>query len=108
MDNDIPYIDDILSIIISLAAPDQIILFGSFARGENKKTSDIDLLVLKKNLENAKAITDNLYLSLYEKKIKIPVDVIVFDYDRYNELKTKIGYIFKKIHEEGKLIYGTL
>jgi predicted nucleotidyltransferase len=47
MDVNIPYIDKIVSIIVSLIDPDQIVLFGSYARGENKKTSDIDLLVLK-------------------------------------------------------------
>jgi len=32
----IPYIDKIISIIVSLVSPDQIILFGSYARGNNK------------------------------------------------------------------------
>jgi predicted nucleotidyltransferase len=33
MNNTIPGIDKIISIIVSLASPDQIILFGSYARG---------------------------------------------------------------------------
>ena len=108
MDVNIPYIDKIVSIIVSSVDPDQIILFGSYARGENKNTSDIDLLVLKKNLQNTKIITDNLYMSFFDNKIKIPVDLIVFDYDKYNNLKNEIGYIYKTISREGKLIYGTV
>ena len=33
-DYKIPYIDKIVSIIVSLASPDQIILFGSYAQGK--------------------------------------------------------------------------
>ena len=108
MDVNIPYIDKIVSIIVASVDPAQIILFGSYARGENKNTSDIDLLVLKKNLQNAKIVTDNLYMSFFDNKIKIPVDLIVLDYDKYNNLKNEIGYIYKTISKEGKLIYGTV
>jgi predicted nucleotidyltransferase len=108
MDVTIPYIDKIVPIIVSLIDPDQIVLFGSYARGENKKTSDIDLLVLKRNLQNTKTLTDNLYMSFFDNKIKIPVDLLVLDYDKYNNLKNEIGYIYKTISKEGKLIYGTV
>ncbi|GHV75345.1 hypothetical protein AGMMS49942_01660 [Spirochaetia bacterium] len=57
MGDNIPYIDKILPIVISLASPDQIILFGSYARGDNTQKSDIDLLIVKKkNLKNGPAI----------------------------------------------------
>jgi predicted nucleotidyltransferase len=108
MDMNIPFMDKIISIIVSLVDPEQIVLFGSYARGENKNTSDIDLLILKRNLKNSKTITDNLYRSFFDNKIKIPVDLIVIDYDKYNNLKNEIGYIYKTINEEGKLIYGTV
>ena len=105
---DIPFIDKIISIIASSVKPDQIILFGSYARGENSNTSDIDLLILKRNLKNANNITDNLYMQFFDNKIKIPVDLLIVDLDKYNELKHEIGYIYKTINEEGKLIYGTV
>ena len=108
MDVNIPYIEKIVSIIVSLVDPDQIVLFGSYARGENKNTSDVDLLVLKRKLQNTKNITDSLYMSFFDNKIKIPVDLIVLDYDKYDNLKNEIGYIYKTISKEGKLIYGTV
>ena len=106
MDMNIPFLDEIVSIIVSSVEPDQIVLFGSYARGQNGSKSDIDLLILKKNLKNAKNITDNLYMSFFNNKIKVPVDLIVVDYDKYNMLKNEIGYIYKTINTEGKLIYG--
>jgi predicted nucleotidyltransferase len=108
MDMKIPFIDKIVSLIVSHVSPDQIVLFGSYARGDNTEKSDVDLLILKKNLKNSKTITDNLYMSFFDNEIKIPVDLIVIDYDKYHNLKNEIGYIYKTINREGKIIYGTV
>ncbi|GMO33402.1 MAG: hypothetical protein Ta2F_09210 [Termitinemataceae bacterium] len=108
MGDNIPYIDKILPIVVSLASPDQIILFGSYARGDNTQKSDIDLLIIKKNLKNGSDIIDSIYMAFYENKIEIPVDLLTIDYNRYIELSNEIGYIYKTIKKEGKIIYGTL
>ncbi|MDR0609783.1 MAG: nucleotidyltransferase domain-containing protein [Planctomycetaceae bacterium] len=108
MDNKIPYIDQIISIIVSIASPDQIILFGSYARGDHTEKSDIDLLIVKKGLKNGFKITDSIYMAFLDSDIGIPVDLIAMDYDRYIELSDTIGYVYKTIKKEGKVIYGTL
>jgi predicted nucleotidyltransferase len=108
MDNNIPYIDKIISIIVSLASPDQIILFGSYAQGNNTKKSDIDLLIIKKGLKNSFNIIDSIYMAFYENKIKIPVDLLAIDFIRYNEINNEIGCIYKTIKEQGQILYGTL
>jgi predicted nucleotidyltransferase len=107
MDN-IPYIDKIISIIISIAEPDQIILFGSYARGDNTEKSDIDLLIIKKELKNSFSIIDSIYMAFYENKIKISVDLLAIDFNRYNKINNEIGYIYKTIKEQGKVLYGAL
>jgi len=108
MYNNIPYIDQIIPIIKSIASPDQIILFGSYARGDNTEKSDIDLLIIKKGLKKGRDIIGSIYMAFYENKINIPVDLLAIDYNRYNELNNEIGYIYKTIKEQGKVIYGTL
>jgi predicted nucleotidyltransferase len=108
MDANIPYLDEIVSIIVSLASPDQIILFGSYARGDNTDKSDIDLLIIKKGLKNGRKISGSIYMAFLENEIGIPVDLLTIDYDKYIELNNKIGYIYKTIRQEGKVIYGTL
>ena len=108
MDNNIPYMDKIIPLIVSLVKPDQIILFGSYARGDNTEKSDIDLLIIKKGLKNGRKISGSLYKAFFENKIGIPVDLLTIDYDRYIELNNEIGYIYKTIKEQGKVIYGTL
>ena len=103
-----PKIDKIIPIIVSIASPDQIILFGSYARGDNTEKSDIDLLILKKGLKNGFDLIDSIYHSFFDHKIGVAVDLLTIDYDRYLELNNEIGYIYKTIREEGKVIYGSL
>jgi predicted nucleotidyltransferase len=108
MNNNIPYIDKIIPIMVSLASPDQIILFGSYARGDNTEKSDIDLLVIKRNLKNGLNIIDSIYMAFYENKIMIPVDLLAIDYNKYVSINNEIGCIYKTINEQGKVLYGTL
>jgi predicted nucleotidyltransferase len=107
MDINVPFIDKIVPLIVSLVSPDQIILFGSYARGDNTEKSDIDLLIIKKDLKNGRGINNIIYKAFFENKISIPVDLISIDYNKYIELNNKIGYIYKTIKEQGKILYGT-
>jgi predicted nucleotidyltransferase len=66
MDRNVPFIDKIAPMIVSLASPDQIILFGSSARGDNTDKSDIDLLIIKKDLKKGHEI-NNIFLGLFLK-----------------------------------------
>jgi hypothetical protein len=43
-----------------------------------------------------------------ENEIGVPVDLLTVDFNRYKELNNEIGYIYKTIKEEGKVIYGSL
>ena len=108
MDVNIPYIEKIIPIIVSLASPDQIILFGSYAKGENTEKSDIDLLIVKKSLKNGREMSGLIYKAFLENEIEVPVDLLTIDYNRYLELNNEIGYIYKTIKEEGKVIYDSL
>ena len=108
MDKNIPYIDKIVPLIVSLVSPDQIVLFGSYARGDHKEKSDIDLLIIKRNLKNEREMNNILYKAFFDNKINIPIDLISIDYNKYLELNNEIGYIYKTIKEQGKIIYGTL
>jgi len=49
-----------------------------------------------------------IYKAFFENEIGVPVDLLTIDYNRYIELNNEIGYIYKKIKEEGKVIYGSL
>jgi predicted nucleotidyltransferase len=103
MNQNLPVMERIVTFITSRISPEKIVLFGSYARGEN---SDIDILILIKNLENERKITGLLYKELLSSDISIPIDFLALDYDKYNKLKNKIGYIYKTIEKEGQILYG--
>lgn len=108
MNGNIPFVDKIVSIIVSFASSDQIILFGSYARGDHTEKSDVDLLIVKRNLSNGREMNNLLYRAFFDDKINIPIDLIAIDYDKYIELNDKTGYIYKTIKEQGRILYGIL
>jgi predicted nucleotidyltransferase len=103
-----PIIQKIVDLIVPLVDPDRIILFGSYARGDFSEHSDVDLLVLKRGLENVGEIEDKIYYSFYENKIRVDVDVIAMDYDRYFDVLDDFGYIYRNINKEGIVLYESI
>jgi len=92
-----------IEIIVQVAKPDKIILFGSHARGDNKPESDYDLLVLKRGLTKQRALTQEIYLSF--KDIGASVDVIVADLEKYDQLKTDPYMIYYEAAKNGRMVY---
>ncbi|MCL2218701.1 MAG: nucleotidyltransferase domain-containing protein [Chitinispirillia bacterium] len=106
MNRKIPIFRQIVDFITSKVSPERIVLFGSYARGNYGKHSDIDILVVMKNLDNERKLTKSLYRALLNEDISTPVDIIAADYDRYNTLKDRTGLIYKTIEREGQLLYA--
>lgn len=105
MNQNLPLMERIVTFITSKISLERIILFGSYARGDNKKNSDIDILIIIKNLTNERKITGTLYKELLKENISIPIDLLAIDYDKYNKLKNEAGYIYKTIEREGQILY---
>jgi predicted nucleotidyltransferase len=105
MKENLPEIKRLVALITSKITPEKIILFGSYARGDNNDKSDIDILIIMKNLKNEREITGLLYKSLLKEDITTPVDLLAVDNEKYNILKDKNGYIYKTIEQEGKILY---
>jgi predicted nucleotidyltransferase len=92
-----------IRIIVEVAEPDKIILFGSHARGDDRPDSDYDILVLKKGAKRQRALTQKIYMEF--KDIGAPIDVIVADLDRFEELKTDPYLIYAEAARNGRTVY---
>ena len=92
-----------IEIIVQVADPDKIILFGSRARGDNKKDSDYDICVIKRDVEHRRKLAQKLYRSLYG--VRIPIDIIVETPENFDEFKDKSFMVYKEIAKDGKVIY---
>ena len=97
------YIDRIVRRIAKKYHPDQIILFGSHARGEAGPDSDIDLLIVMpipgSKLEAGLAIRRALG------NLPIPFDLVLSTPEEFAWRKDVVGTIEWPAAREGKVVY---
>lgn len=90
--------------IVEVSQPERIILFGSAARGQMTPDSDIDLIVVKSDVEHRGRMADRIYRNLWG--IGVPVDIIVYTSEDIDRFRDKIGTIVKPALREGREIYA--
>ena len=95
-------LDDIVDRIVQTVAPEKIILFGSAARGEMNRHSDVDLLVVK-DASDFHKLTGQIYHSLYG--VGAPVDVCMVTPDDVERYKDSHPLIVKPALREGRVVY---
>jgi predicted nucleotidyltransferase len=84
--------------------PDQIILFGSQARGTAGPGSDVDLLVVMPFTGSKRARQLELRMALHD--IVVPKDIILATPDEVARRRDIVGTIIRPALREGKLLYA--
>lgn len=98
-------IKDIVERIASTAQPDKIILFGSYANGTPNRDSDIDLLVIKRDIKSKMEEYSKIRKSL--KGIRFPFDIIVMSLEEYEYYSINWrNSILAEARKKGTIIYG--
>ena len=95
-------LDSIVGRIVEVAQPERIILFGSAARGEMGRNSDVDLLIVKDGAD-ALDLMARIYRRLHG--VGAAVDAIVVspaDVERY---KDSHALVIKPALKEGRVVY---
>ena len=97
-------INTIADQIIQKYKPEKIILFGSAARGEFRRDSDVDLLIIKKDTPLYGEDRIRELNRLIQRNI--PLDLLVYRPEEF-EKRLEMGDPFlKRILKEGKVLYG--
>ena len=96
-------LDEIVRRIVKIADPDKIILFGSAARGEMGRHSDVDLLVVKSGCAHRRKLAQEIYKSLLG--VGLPVDVVVVTPEDIERYRDAIGLVIEPAVREGKVVY---
>ena len=81
---------------------EKAIIFGSAARGELKRGSDIDLIIVSKKYgrKDVFKIVPKLYEEWHEKqKIDYPVDIILFNIKEFNKLRKEVSIVSEALRE---------
>ena len=94
-------LNDIIRRIVEVAEPERIILFGSAARGEMNRHSDVDLLVVKEGGDAN--LTARIYEKLYG--VGIAVDAIVVSPSDAERYKNSHALVIKPALLEGRVVY---
>ena len=95
-------LDDIVRRIAEVAQPEKIILFGSAARGDMNRHSDIDLLVIKEGADPLELMGD-IYMNL--DGVGAAVDAVVVTPDDVERYKDSHAVIVKPALQEGRVVY---
>jgi predicted nucleotidyltransferase len=90
--------------ITSLFNPDQIILFGTQARGDADVDSDIDLLVVMPSCENRKAITISIMKSLSD--LPVSKDIVVTTSQELALRGKLANTVLNPALHEGRVLYA--
>ena len=83
--------------------PLQIILFGSQARGDADRDSDIDLLVVFAELTDKRKTAIDLDRALSD--VPVAKDIIVSTPEELERSRTRIGSVLRYAQQEGKILW---
>ena len=96
-------IDEIIRRIVEVARPEQLILFGSAARGTTSPHSDLDFLVVKAGRYNSRKVAGAIYLRM--RGIAQAIDLVVVTPQQVEEYRNSPFSVVYPAMREGKVVY---
>lgn len=83
--------------------PKKIILFGSAARDEFGKNSDLDFLIIKNTSKPRYQRSPEVYRCLRNRTL--PIDILVYTPEEIQERLSLGDFFIKRVLKEGKVLY---
>jgi predicted nucleotidyltransferase len=80
-----------------------IIMFGSRARGDERETSDLDLMVVEPEVKARRE--EMVRLSRVLRPLRIPVDIVVIGRADFEKWSKAPGTVFHLAATEGKVLH---
>jgi len=94
---------EIVQRIVEAVHPLRIIMFGSAARGEMGRDSDLDLMVVMPDGTHRRHTAQFLYGKLSE--VMIPKDIVVATLSDLAQYGQTRGFVYREALREGKVLY---
>ncbi len=105
-------VDDIIQqavdSIVSEIRPEQIILFGAFARGDACPDSDLDFLVIQSEpftpqMSRRKTFARPCRALM---TLPLPADILLYSRNEVENLSRSPGHVVSQALQEGKMLYA--
>ena len=96
---------DMVADIVGAVHPEKIVLFGSRARGESNRDSDVDLLIVVRDFEAAtrQQLLSKVRNGLFD--YLVPIDLVLYaqgELSRFSEWK---NHVVRTALDEGRVLY---
>jgi len=93
--------------LISVEAftPERIVLFGSFARGDQNRASDIDLVVIARTALPFCERIGRAIASCYDASERLPVELLVYTPEEWNRMTAGGSSFAALVLREGRVLY---
>ena len=93
--------------IVAVAHPERVVLFGSWARGEARDDSDVDLIVIQPlpfdETRSRRAEAARVYAALAH--YRVPKDILLYSRDEVDRLRASRSHVLARALEEGTVMY---
>jgi predicted nucleotidyltransferase len=101
-------LEEMVRTIVREADPEQIILFGSRARGEGRPDSDVDLIVIEKEPYGRNRSRRLRAAALYQAlmKFKMPKDLLLYSQAEVEYWRPSLNNVLARALREGKVLYA--
>ena len=100
-------IGQMVKALVEEADPEQVILFGSRARGDSREHSDVDLVVVEAEPFGPERSRHKEMLRLRRalRPFRVPVDVLVYSQEDVDYWRDSLNYVLARALREGRVMY---
>ena len=98
------HIQQMVKLIVAQFQPEQIILFGSHARGDGTADSDVDLLIVMPVQGSKRAKQLEIRAAVHD--VRVSKDILVSRPEEFQWRKDIIGTIERPAAHEGRVLYA--
>ena len=100
-------LDRMVGAIVAEVDPEQIILFGSRARGDAREDSDVDLIVVEAKpfgqARSRRRESTRILLALFD--FEIPIDILLYSRDEIAYWRDSLNHVLARAVREGRVLY---
>ena len=100
-------LDQMVQAIVAEVDPEQVILFGSRARGDAREDSDVDLVVVEAEPFGPERSRRQELVRLYHALVEFPIstDILVYSHDDVDYWRDSLNHVLARALREGKVLY---